>query len=57
MSQTTTPAPASGGGSPASWLLGACRYEYTGSLISIPLVSIQPSDRWTCEMRNTSIGG
>jgi hypothetical protein len=52
--QTTTPAPASGG-SPPSCSSDPAAANAPGLLILFQVVSIQPSERWTCEMRNSSI--
>jgi hypothetical protein len=46
--QTTTPAPASGGGSPPSCSSALPAANAPGSLMLFQVVSIQPSERWMC---------
>ena len=53
--QTTTPAPASGGGSPPSCSPAPATVNAPGSLMLFQVVAIQPSERCTCAMRNSSI--
>jgi hypothetical protein len=55
--QTTTPAPARGGGSPSppSCSSAPATANAPGSLMLFQAVSIQPSNRGTCAMRNSSI--
>ena len=53
--QTTTPAPASGGGSPPSCSSAPAIANAPGSLMLFQVVSIQPSERWTWDMRNASM--
>lgn len=52
---TTAPAPASGGGSPPSCSSAAATANAPGSLVLFQVVAIQLSERWTREMRNSSI--
>ena len=53
--QTTSPAPASGGGSLPACSSAAATANAPGSLMLFQVVSIQPSERWMCAMRNSSI--
>jgi hypothetical protein len=53
--QTTSPAPASGGGSLPSCSSAPAAANAPGSLMLFQVVSIQPSERWPWEMRNSSI--
>ena len=49
------PAPASTGGSPPSCSSAPAAANAPGSLMLFHVVSIQPSERWTSEMRNSSM--
>jgi hypothetical protein len=51
----TTPAPASGGGSPPFCSSAPATANAPGSLMLFQVVSIQPSERWTSAMRNSSM--
>jgi hypothetical protein len=53
--QTTTPASARGGGSPPSCSSAPATANAPGSLRLFQVVAIQPSERWACVMRNSSI--
>ena len=53
--QTTTPASPIGGGSPPSCSSGPPAANAPESLMLFQVVSIQPPERWTCAMRNSSI--
>jgi hypothetical protein len=44
-----------GGGSPPSCSSAPATANAPGSLMLFQVVSIQPSERWTCAMRNASI--
>ena len=55
MRQTTTPAPASGGGSWPSCSSAPAATNAPGLLMLFQVIAIQPSERWTCEMRNSSM--
>ena len=55
MRQTAKPAPASSGGSPPSCSSAPATANAPGSLMLFQVVSIQPSERWTCDVRDPEL--